>query len=521
MPLCFGRNHVSRVFMLLAAAASFLAGVAMPGPASAQSVRLSDVNVTFLSDRRVKVAGQVACTGLDQLGGGQSIGHNWVNVHLQWIDHDGQPWRTLYDGYEYWMGSGRTPVYYKGGQSFSSPDWGPSTSPFIEVFDYSALEKRKDEGKPFAFDKEIEIPAHMKAPVKYRLVAQLEHDVSFGGNHGKVTWRWHVYGPHPWGGSSIPTAGGSPTPGGGLPPPQPPPPPPPAPQPTQGYRVVIDGQVLRTSTPPTEVNGRVLVGLADIFRALGAGVSWDGGQKKITTTRGQRVIELWIGRKTAIVDGRAIQLDVPPLILAGGSTYVPVRFVSQALGAAVDWRAPTRSVLISTSGMPPVAGAPHTPFTPAPPPQGLVDVRICRESGLRAVADCPNTVTRQFVRDQVPGPCTTHTNGPKLIVDEPTDGARVPVVFELKGTCIPRREVLCTVVCEATWLESGAKATSTVLPETPVTVGKDGKWALSVDTAKFRRDKRVRVERLKITCLRRNRQGGTVEQVDLTVLPGP
>jgi len=58
--------------------------------------------------------------------------------------------------------------------------------------------------------------------------------------------------------------------------------------------------------------------------------------KKITIKLGSKVVELWIGKLEAKVNGKTVKLDVPPMIKKG-RTFVPIRFVSEALGAKVDW----------------------------------------------------------------------------------------------------------------------------------------------------------------------------------------
>ncbi len=298
-----------------------------------------------------------------------------------------------------------------------------------------------------------------------------------------------------------------------------PPPPPPMPQPSKRYRVFIDGQLMRTQAPPTEVNGRVLVGLADIFRELGASVVWDGAQRRITATRGSRIVQLWIGRTTALVDGSAVTLDVPPLILAGGKTYVPVRFVSQALGAGVTYDSPNRAVMITTASMPPLSGSATTPpYTPPTPPQGTIQISICRETGLKATGLCPNTLTRSFAPNAVPGPCTTHALGPKLIVTSPTNGATVPERFTISGTSVPGRTMRITVIAEATLKATGQNATSPLLENAEAKVGNDGRWSIEVNARAVRRDQRVEVKQFRITVdMRMNRK--VVEQVDLVVRP--
>jgi hypothetical protein len=110
--------------------------------------------------------------------------------------------------------------------------------------------------------------------------------------------------------------------------------------------VYLDGWRLPCDVPPALVGGRVLVPLRAIFQGLGAAVNWDEATRQVTAQRGSRQVKLAIGEKAALVDGRAVALDVPAQVM-GGRTLVPVRFVSQALGAAVEWRAAERAVYIS------------------------------------------------------------------------------------------------------------------------------------------------------------------------------
>lgn len=239
--------------------------------------------------------------------------------------------------------------------------------------------------------------------------------------------------------------------------------------PSRSIRIFIDGKFMLTLTPPTEINGSALVAMADIFRELGASVVWDGPQKKITATRGSRVIELWIGNTTALVDGAAVSLSVPPMVLGRGTTYVPVRFVAQALGAGVVFDRINRAVMITTASMPPIVG------TPATPPQST-----------------------------------------KLTVTSPTDGASVPERFSISGTGVPWQSVSVTVIAEATLNATGQDATSALFEGAQAMVDADGKWYITVDAHSVNSDQRVALKRLKIT-LTMPAGGNTVERVDLIV----
>lgn len=113
--------------------------------------------------------------------------------------------------------------------------------------------------------------------------------------------------------------------------------------------VVINGQALRTGVAPIQRNGRTLVAMRPIFEGLGATVMWNAATKVITAKTDTTTILMKIGSTGAIVDGHAAVLDQAP-VLYRGSTMVPLRFVSEALGAQVNYDARSRRIGISTDG---------------------------------------------------------------------------------------------------------------------------------------------------------------------------
>ncbi|HZG13391.1 MAG TPA: copper amine oxidase N-terminal domain-containing protein [Candidatus Bathyarchaeia archaeon] len=111
--------------------------------------------------------------------------------------------------------------------------------------------------------------------------------------------------------------------------------------------IFIDGQLHTFPKPPVEVNGRTLVPLRAIFEALGAKVEWDEATQTVTATKDNNTIKLTIGSKVAYKNGEKIFLDVPAQLYNGDTTMVPIRFVSEALGAKVGWDAYSNSVIIT------------------------------------------------------------------------------------------------------------------------------------------------------------------------------
>jgi hypothetical protein len=112
-----------------------------------------------------------------------------------------------------------------------------------------------------------------------------------------------------------------------------------------GVKLYVNGEEPSFEVPPFIRDGSTLVPFRAISEALKADVSWDPEERSVTVTRGDITVKLFIDNKTAYVNGQEITLEVPAAIVEG-STVVPVRFISEALKAAVEWEAETQSVVI-------------------------------------------------------------------------------------------------------------------------------------------------------------------------------
>jgi len=108
----------------------------------------------------------------------------------------------------------------------------------------------------------------------------------------------------------------------------------------------VDFGRLNTQTPPTVVDGRTLVPVRAIFEALDASVDWDAAAKTATGTTPDTTVIMQIDNQTAYVNGEAKLLDVPAQLI-NGSTMVPARFISEALGYDVTWYQPTQTAAIA------------------------------------------------------------------------------------------------------------------------------------------------------------------------------
>lgn len=125
-------------------------------------------------------------------------------------------------------------------------------------------------------------------------------------------------------------------------------------------RIIVNGQYVSFDQPPIERGGRVFVPLRGVFERLGATVVYDNGT--INATGNGRNIQLHIGSTSATVNGQSTNLDVAPF-LVGARTLVPLRFISESLGANVNYDGNSRTVSVAMAGAPP---PPNPTATPAP-----------------------------------------------------------------------------------------------------------------------------------------------------------
>ena len=101
--------------------------------------------------------------------------------------------------------------------------------------------------------------------------------------------------------------------------------------------ITVDGKPVVFDGPgPRRKLGRVLVPLRGVFEKMGAHVKWDDDSQTVFADRNDTTVELSIGSNNATVNGKAVLMDVPAQLI-GGRTLVPLRFLSESLGARVNY----------------------------------------------------------------------------------------------------------------------------------------------------------------------------------------
>lgn len=110
--------------------------------------------------------------------------------------------------------------------------------------------------------------------------------------------------------------------------------------------IYVDGKQVSSDVAPIIKDGRTLVPLRVISENLGANVFWDNKSRTVHIKKDFRDISLKIGQSNANINGKTNYLDVPAQIVKE-RTMVPLRFIGEALEAKVHWDDVQRRVMVS------------------------------------------------------------------------------------------------------------------------------------------------------------------------------
>jgi hypothetical protein len=108
----------------------------------------------------------------------------------------------------------------------------------------------------------------------------------------------------------------------------------------------VNGQNVIMDAAPYIKAGRTYVPVRYLGDALGATTEWDAATKTVTVTKGDNTVVLVIGSTIAKVNGADVQMDVAPEITGVGRTMLPARWVAEGLGYQVGWNAALQQVVI-------------------------------------------------------------------------------------------------------------------------------------------------------------------------------
>lgn len=111
--------------------------------------------------------------------------------------------------------------------------------------------------------------------------------------------------------------------------------------------IEIDGKIIKTDAAPFIEKDRTFVPIRFIGEALNYKVDWNKDKKLVTIKNNDRQILMTIGDTNITVNNDKIKNDVAPLIRKD-RTYVPLRFVAENMNLKVNWDGKEKKVIINS-----------------------------------------------------------------------------------------------------------------------------------------------------------------------------
>lgn len=99
---------------------------------------------------------------------------------------------------------------------------------------------------------------------------------------------------------------------------------------------IVSNKKFKFDTPPVIKGSRTLIPVRAISEGLGADVKWNAETKQVTITKDQTTIVLTLGSTTALVNGVEVKLDTNADTM-NNRTYVPLRFIMETFKMQVNY----------------------------------------------------------------------------------------------------------------------------------------------------------------------------------------
>ncbi|WP_312651545.1 copper amine oxidase N-terminal domain-containing protein [Aminipila sp.] len=116
-----------------------------------------------------------------------------------------------------------------------------------------------------------------------------------------------------------------------------------------GENIATVNQKVVTMDQAAYLNGgRTMVPFRFLGESLGAKVSWDASTKQAKLSLSGVDVTVTVGSLNGLVDGKIVKMDVPA-VNKGGRLFIPLRFVSENLGAIVNYYDETNEISIRYS----------------------------------------------------------------------------------------------------------------------------------------------------------------------------
>jgi hypothetical protein len=110
---------------------------------------------------------------------------------------------------------------------------------------------------------------------------------------------------------------------------------------------ILTGETVKLDVAPYTDKARssTMLPFRYIGDVMGTAVGWDASTRQVSFKLNDTAVVLTLGQKTAYVNGQPVQMPLAPVIIKN-RTFIPLRFVSESLGAFVYWNSKTGQITI-------------------------------------------------------------------------------------------------------------------------------------------------------------------------------
>ena len=115
----------------------------------------------------------------------------------------------------------------------------------------------------------------------------------------------------------------------------------------QTVKIKVNGKTLVSEYSAVLSQGTTIVPLRAVMEALECNVEWENEAQSITISKNDTIIKMQIGSNVMFVNGTKKEIPIPAQLI-GNTTYIPIRAVSESIGATVGWESSDFSAGIST-----------------------------------------------------------------------------------------------------------------------------------------------------------------------------
>jgi len=96
---------------------------------------------------------------------------------------------------------------------------------------------------------------------------------------------------------------------------------------------------------PFVSGGRTFVPLKYLAEALGAKINWDQTSQSISITKDQTTVVVEINKNVILINGQQKSMDVKPII-SNERTFLPAKYIADAFGYSSSWDATQNSIIL-------------------------------------------------------------------------------------------------------------------------------------------------------------------------------